>query len=399
MRLPAAIVVLVMATASPHAQSAQKKVFGTSPGSPVSSAVMAGGLIYVAGTVGPASGPIAKGDIKAQTKQTLDNISGTLKRAGSNVANAVAAMVYLRRQEDVAAMNEVYATYWPKDPPARTTVLVSEPLTSADALIEISMVAVLSGSERVVLRPAGWSKPTDPISYGIKTGNTVFLSGLLGRNGKDNTPVKGDITVQTKAELDNAQAILKEAGMTLADVVSARVFLRDEATFQGMNTTYRPYFPNALPARATVRGGVPGSDDLVQIAMVAVKDAGRKAFTTPNADGSPGTASPNNSSAIQVGNRLYLAGITGNTPANKGAVRAQTAEVLSRVGRTLEAAGFDWSDVVDAVVYLPDMTTLQEMDAVFREVLGKHVSARATVGIALMGADATVEIIFTAVKE
>ena len=57
--------------------------------------------------------------------------------------------------------------------------------------------------------------------------------------------------------------------------------------------------------------------------------------------GLAGRPSPNLSSAIRVGNRLYLSGITGNTPANKGDVKAQTTEVLARVGRTLQAAGFE----------------------------------------------------------
>src|SRR5450759_241468 len=101
--------------------------------------------------------------------------------------------------------------------------------------------------------------------------------------------------------------------MSYADVVSARVFLTDDTTFQAMNTTYRTYFPSSPPARATVKAGLTSPDYLVEIAMVAVKDAGRKAITTPNADGSAGTPSANLSSVIQVGNRLYLAGIQGNT--------------------------------------------------------------------------------------
>jgi len=129
-----------------------------------------------------------------------------------------------------------------------------------------------------------------------------------------------------------------------------------------------------------------------------VKDAGRKAITTPNADGTPGTVNQNLSSAIHVGNRLYVAGITGNTPTNKGDVKAQTTEVLARVGRTLKAAGFEWSNVVDGVVYLPDMSKFGDMNAAYREIFSKDFPARATVGTGLMGADAAVEIMFTAVK-
>jgi 2-iminobutanoate/2-iminopropanoate deaminase len=132
--------------------------------------------------------------------------------------------------------------------------------------------------------------------------------------------------------------------------------------------------------------------------MVAVKDPSRTAITTPNADGSPGKPSPNLSSAIRVGRRLYVAGTLGNTPATKGGVNAQTAETLARIGRTLTAAGFDWSHVVDAIVYLPDMTRFEEMNAAYREAIAKDFPARATVGVPLMSADGLVEIMVTAVK-
>src|SRR5438067_2007071 len=78
--------------------------------------------------------------------------------AGSSLANATTSMVYLRSAGDFAAMNEVYATYFPKDPPARTTVVVPQPLANADGLVEISMVAVPAGGERVVVHPSGWIK-------------------------------------------------------------------------------------------------------------------------------------------------------------------------------------------------------------------------------------------------
>ena len=62
--------------------------------------------------------------------------------AGSSLANAATVTVYLKSAADFAAMNEVYATYFPKDPPARTTVVLTQPLANADGLVEISMVAV-----------------------------------------------------------------------------------------------------------------------------------------------------------------------------------------------------------------------------------------------------------------
>jgi 2-iminobutanoate/2-iminopropanoate deaminase len=398
MRVLAFFTCVTLATAMTIAQS-RKQVIGPDATRPFSQAVKAGGLVYVAGTIGTdAKGAVVKGDVKAQTKQALENIDRVLKQAGSSMANVASVTVYLRNAADFAAMNEVYSTFWPKDPPARTTVVVTQPFAVPDGLVEIAMVAIPNGGERIVVHPSDWIKSPSPYSYGIKTGNTLFLAGLVSRNGKDNTNVKGDITAQTKTVLDNGAAILKQAGMSFADVVSSRVYLTDDTTFQAMNAAYRTYFPSAPPARATVKAGLTNPDYVVEITMVAVKDAGRKAITTPNADGSAGNPNPNLSSAIQVGDRLYVAGLTGNTPNNKGDVKAQTSEVLARAGRTLKAAGFEWSNVVDGVVYLPDMTKYQDMNAAYREVISKDYPARATIGTGLMGADAAVEIMFTAVK-
>jgi len=386
--LPVLAVSLALTTMS-SAQSSSKQVFpGANPALPFSAAVKADGLVYVSGTLG------SGGDVKAQTKQVLDNIGNTLKTAGSSLANAASVTVYLRNQSDFAAMNEVYRTYWTKDPPARTTVML--PLLN-EGLVEIAVTAVPNGGERVVVNPGEWSSSPNPYSYAIKTGNTLFVSGLIARNGKDNTPIKGDMAAQTKAVLDNGAAVLKAAGFAYTDVVASRVYISDQAAFQDMNKVYQTYFQTDPPARATVKALLTSPDYIVEITMVAVK-GGRTAYTTPTTDGKPGAKNPNLSAAIKAGNRLYVSGILGNTAENKGDVKAQTAESLARIGRTLKAGGFDWKDVVEGVVYLPDLTKFNDMNAAYREVFGKDFPARATVGPGLMGADAAVEIMLTAAR-
>ena len=88
-------------------------------------------------------------------------------------------------------MNDAYRGFWTKDPPTRTTVVAD--LVLPDALVEMSMVAVPKGGERVVIHPAGWVKSPNPYSYAIRTGDTLFLSGLVSRNGRDNVVVPGDV--------------------------------------------------------------------------------------------------------------------------------------------------------------------------------------------------------------
>jgi reactive intermediate/imine deaminase len=366
-----------------------RQVFPGPSNLPFSAAVRADGLIYVAGTLSQ------EGDIKAQTKTVLDNLSQTLQKTGSSLGNVASVHVYLKNAGDFAAMNEVYRTYWPKDPPVRTTIAAD--LVVPGALVEMSMVAVPKGGERVVVHPSDWLKSPNPYSYGIRSGDTLFLSGLVSRNGKDNSVVEGDMATQTKTTLDNAGQILKAAGFSFDNVVASRVYITDQTKFQEMNKVYQTYFPKDPPARATVVAPLMGAGYQVEITLTANRQP-KQAFTTPNADGTPGRPSAILSSAIKVGNRLYVSGILGNTPATKGNMEAQTIEVLARVGRTLKAAGFDWANVVDGIVYITDVAQFDAMNKGYRTIFTKDFPARATVRTGLVNFDGLVEIMFVAAK-
>lgn len=363
---------------------------GPVPNLPFSASVRADGLIYVAGTLS------AEGDIRAQTKKVLEDMSQVLRKAGSSLANVASVHVYLTKADDFAAMNEVYRTFWPQDPPVRTTIVAD--LVIAGALVEMSMVAVPTGGERAVIHPADWIKSPNPYSYGIRSGDTLFLAGLVSRNGKDNSVVQGDMTTQTKTVLDNAGQILKAASMTYDNVVSSRVFITDGTKFQEMNKIYQTYFPKDPPARATVIAPLMGSQYQVEITLTASR-LPKQAFTTPMADGSPGKPSAVLSSAIKVGNRrLYVSGMLGSNAENKGNTEAQTVELMARIGRTLKVAGFDWSDVVDGIVYITEVNNFDAMNKGFRTIFTKDFPARATVRTGLVAPDGLVEIMFVAAK-
>jgi reactive intermediate/imine deaminase len=380
-----AIVAALGALMSMQNPAKQIVTAGPAPVGPYSPAVKSGGFIYVSGTLAQdSSGAIVgKGDIAAQTKRVVERVREILTAAGSSLDQVVAVTVYLKSAGDFAAMNDAYRGYWAKDPPTRTTVVAD--LVLPDALVEMSMVAVPSGGERVVIHPADWMKSPSPYSYAIKSGDTLFLSGLVSRNGRDNTVVAGDITSQTKVVLENAAELLKAAGMGFEHVVNARVYLPDAATFQQMNEAYRAYFPRTPPARATVQAGLAGSQYVVEITLVA-SSAPRQAID----DGRP--ANPNLSAAIRAGRRLYLSGMLGNTAETKGDAAGQTRETLARIRRALEAAGCTPADVADSLVYLTNLENYGAMNEVYRAFFGKDFPARATVRSGLVAPDGLVEI-------
>ena len=384
------VVAAALCAALPFMPMQHKEIVnaGPPPVGPYSPAVKAGGLIYLSGTLAQDDNGnlVAPGDTAAQTRRIIERMRGVLAAAGSSLEQVVAVTVYLKSAADFPSMNDAYRTFWPTDPPTRTTVITDLLL---GAQVEISMIAVPTGAERTVIHPAGWMKSPNPYSYAIKTGDTVFLSGTVPRNGRDNTIVTGDIKVQTKAVMDNAGELLKAAGLDFSHVVSGRVYLPDATVFQQMNEVYRSYFTAAPPpARATVKAGLAGSSQFaVEITFVA-STARREAFT-------PG---PNLSAAIKVGSRLYLAGVLGNTAENAGDATAQTREVMARIGKTLAAAGYGPADVVDGLVYLTDLSLFPQMNAEYRAFFGKDFPARATVGTGLVAPGAVVEVMVTAVK-
>jgi len=112
------------------------------PVGPYSQGVRAGGLLFVAGQIpiDPASGTMPD-EIGDQTRMSLCNVEAILEAAGAALADVVKTTVFLADLADFPAMNAVYATFFPHDPPARACVEVAR--LPKDARVEIEAIAVL----------------------------------------------------------------------------------------------------------------------------------------------------------------------------------------------------------------------------------------------------------------
>ncbi|MGH9757702.1 MAG: RidA family protein [Candidatus Acidiferrales bacterium] len=109
---------------------------------PYSQAIRANGFIFISGQVpfDPATGQLIEGDIAQQTARVLDNLKAIVEAAGSSLDHAVKTSVFLKDMGDFAAMNEVYARYFSKNPPARSTVEVAR--LPRDVRVEIDLIAL-----------------------------------------------------------------------------------------------------------------------------------------------------------------------------------------------------------------------------------------------------------------
>ena len=118
-----------------------RTAIGGNPNVPLSAAVVSNGFVFVSGQVPRDDKGVVPEGIEEQTRLVLKNIEDALRKAGSSMNEVVKTTVFLTRVEDFAAMNKVYANYFPKEPPARSTIRAELML---DALVEIEAIAVTS---------------------------------------------------------------------------------------------------------------------------------------------------------------------------------------------------------------------------------------------------------------
>lgn len=109
---------------------------------PYSQAVKANGMVFCSGQIAldPATTQIIEGDVAAQTERVLRNLQAVLEAAGSSLARVVKTTVFLADMNDFAAMNEVYASFFGENRPARSTVQAAR--LPRDVRVEIEVIAL-----------------------------------------------------------------------------------------------------------------------------------------------------------------------------------------------------------------------------------------------------------------
>ena len=113
------------------------------PLAPYSPGIKAGNTLYVSGTLAMDKDgkTVGVGDVKAQTRAVLETIKSVLEAAGGTMEDVAFNQIFLKDLGDYKAMNEVYAEYFPKEPPARYCIRAD--LVRPDFLVEIATSAHL----------------------------------------------------------------------------------------------------------------------------------------------------------------------------------------------------------------------------------------------------------------
>jgi 2-iminobutanoate/2-iminopropanoate deaminase len=140
----AATLTLLLALATPAiAQRTQVIPPGMSASATLSPGIRIGDMIFASGQLGSKPGTPMDSTIQGQTRQALENLKAVFEAGGSSMQNVVKCTVFLANVKDFQGMNAVYATYWPKEPPARSTVAVAA-LVRPDAKLEIECIGAVA---------------------------------------------------------------------------------------------------------------------------------------------------------------------------------------------------------------------------------------------------------------
>lgn len=110
---------------------------------PLSQAIKVGDWVFASGQLGmdPRTGRLIEGGIKAETRQVCENLKAVLEAAGSSLQKVVKVTIYMADLGELMAMNEIFSTYFPEDPPARTTFEAKGLV--AGARVEIEAIATV----------------------------------------------------------------------------------------------------------------------------------------------------------------------------------------------------------------------------------------------------------------
>lgn len=135
-----ALVLVLITTAAPAQDRQAVARPGAAPNPNLSPAIKAGNVIYLSGMLG-VNRDQPDTTIGGQTRRSLEALKSTLEAAGSTMDRITKCTVFLTSVADFQGMNEVYRTFFPRDPPARSTVVVAA-LVSPGAKVEIECIAV-----------------------------------------------------------------------------------------------------------------------------------------------------------------------------------------------------------------------------------------------------------------
>jgi enamine deaminase RidA (YjgF/YER057c/UK114 family) len=342
---------------------AQLRPISPTPNQPAP-AIEADGYLYISAQ-GPhtANGP-GPTNFPAQVRQSLDNIKSILETAHLTLDNLVYLQVYLENIDNYAALDQSFAAYFPKTPPARSVLGVAK---LPEPQIQINAIAVLDLKDKQPVTPKNL-KPNKSYSPGILTHDRLFISTMLGADPTTGK-IPADPAAQVDQALDNLKSVCEAANLTLANMVFVNPYLTAAIPPQVMNQRYAKRFEfGNTPGRATIHVSSRPDNNQIAYTGIAVRDLSQRHAVRPkNMPPSP-TASP----CVFAGDTLFCSAKSGFTPGPNSGVFAestanQTRQTMRNQLDNLEEAAMKFDQVVSVTIYLDNLSDSPDYHKIYKK--------------------------------
>jgi enamine deaminase RidA (YjgF/YER057c/UK114 family) len=259
-----------------------------------SQVVKAGGLVFTRGTAPHnQDGPLPETlpdypfpydfeQVKFQLRYELERLKDLLADAGCSLKDVVRGEIHMPDMSNLAAVDEVWAEYFPVDPPAR--VILPLELVIPPMIIETGLIAVdpKGPLKKEVVKAKGLPASPSPESRAVKAGPYVFFSGLMATDYKNglaaearinpNLPYhKSSAALQAEYILKEVDALCAAAGTTPENIVKRRVLLSDLRDAPATEAVWRAHLKGKLPPTSILRtaGPFPVPECTVQYDLIA----------------------------------------------------------------------------------------------------------------------------------
>jgi len=329
-----------------------------------SPAIEAGGYLYISAQGPHTATGATPTNFPAQVRQSLDNIKSILEAANLTLDNLAYLQVYLENIDNYAALDQSFAAYFPKTPPARSVLGVAK---LPEPQIQINAIAVLDLKDKQPVTPKNF-KPGKSYSPGMLTRDRLFLSTMLGADPATGK-IPDDPAAQVDQALDNLKSVCEAANLTLANMVFVNPYLTKAIPTQVMNQRYAKRFEfGNTPGRATIQVSSLPENNHIAYTGVAVRDLSqRHAIRPKNMPPSP-TASP----CVFAGDTLFCSAKSGFTPGPNSGVFAestanQTRQTMRNQLDNLEEAGMKFEQVVSVTIYLDNLSDTADYHRIYKK--------------------------------
>ena len=321
---------------------------------------------------------VGVGDFEAQAERAFQCVAQVLAEAGGDLSYVVKLTAYLVSPLHVERFHDMCARVFPTHPPAGTTAVVAS-LTSPDALIEIEACARLGqNSERL-------TQQTGPFSTGVRTGNTIFISGQTAASRQGQEPPT-DFPSQLHAVYQSLDASLKKFGARFSDLVKINYFITNPLYYRELYRIREEVFEVDWPGDSVVSiRALDALHALVETDAVALAPPSKAELVN-----SPELPPPFNFSNVVVADGLAY--VSGQVARDKdknlvipGDFDAQFRQALKNVEIALDSVGCSFDNAVKVSCFISHAGYFEQSLNIRREVFKGRPPAVTSVAVDSMG--------------